>query len=323
MTTAGPSLKAIDLVAGYGPGRPVLQGVNLTVERGRITVLLGPNGAGKSTLLKVIAGFLSPRRGRVLLGEVDIGSLAPHRRIEQGVALLSQGRSTFQDLTVLENIELGGWTMRSDRKRLRQVSRRSQQSRSTRSCSRLKRRVELSSWSIRTCGRPSTSRTTSTFSSLERTTCRGSGAPSWATSARWCADGSACDHARPDPEYPGKRNSVGPHLRHCRIGSQPRLGHPGHRQRSPQRLHYVGLVLRLRAVPPPGGRSDRLVLSGVTPFLGHRGDGLPDADRARRADRPEARPGGDVRADGPDRESWHDRLDCRYPRDHRELCQLV
>jgi branched-chain amino acid transport system ATP-binding protein len=122
MTTAAPSLKVIDLVAGYGPGRPVLQGVNLTVERGRITVLLGPNGAGKSTLLKVIAGFLSPRRGRVLLGDVDIGSLAPHRRIEQGVALLSQGRSTFQDLTVLENIELGGWTMRSDRKRLRQAT---------------------------------------------------------------------------------------------------------------------------------------------------------------------------------------------------------
>jgi len=120
MTIAPPQLKVIDVVAGYSPGRPVLRGVNLTVECGRITVLLGPNGAGKSTLLSVIAGFLPPTRGRVLLGECDLGSLAPHRHIEHGIGLLSQGRSTFPDLTVIENIELGGWTMRSDRKRLRQ-----------------------------------------------------------------------------------------------------------------------------------------------------------------------------------------------------------
>jgi branched-chain amino acid transport system ATP-binding protein len=120
MSTAPGALKVIDVVAGYSPGRPVLQGVNLTVECGGITVLLGPNGAGKSTLLRVIAGFLPSMRGRVLLDEVDICSLAPHRHIQHGIGLLSQGRSTFPDLTVFENIELGGWTMRSDRKRLRQ-----------------------------------------------------------------------------------------------------------------------------------------------------------------------------------------------------------
>ena len=60
MAAAAPRLRVTDVSAGYLPGHPVLRGVNLTAEPGRITVILGPNGAGKSTLLKVIAGFLPP-----------------------------------------------------------------------------------------------------------------------------------------------------------------------------------------------------------------------------------------------------------------------
>jgi branched-chain amino acid transport system ATP-binding protein len=119
MTIATQKLQVTDLVAGYLPGHPVLRGVNLTAEPGRITVVLGPNGAGKSTLLKAITGFLKPESGAVLLGQSEISSVDPHRHVEQGIGLLPQGRSVFPELSVIENIELGGWTIRTDRTRLR------------------------------------------------------------------------------------------------------------------------------------------------------------------------------------------------------------
>jgi branched-chain amino acid transport system ATP-binding protein len=115
---AAPALIMSDVVAGYIPGHPVLRGASVRAEPGRITVILGPNGAGKSTLLKVAAGFLRPSNGSVVVGDRDIASLPAHRHIEHGIGLLSQGRSAFPELTVLENIELGGWSLRSDRKRL-------------------------------------------------------------------------------------------------------------------------------------------------------------------------------------------------------------
>ena len=119
MSIDAPKLQVSNVVAGYTPGHPVLRGVNLTAEPGRITVILGPNGAGKSTLLKVISGFLMPDDGTVRIGEIDFDSVPAHSRIGRGVALLPQGRSVFPELTVVENIELGGWAIRSDRNRLR------------------------------------------------------------------------------------------------------------------------------------------------------------------------------------------------------------
>lgn len=112
------ALRVTDLVAGYVAGDPVLRGINVTAKPGCITVVLGPNGAGKSTMLRVIAGYLSPESGRVCVGERDITRLPAHSHMENGIALLPQGRSVFPDLTVTENIELGGWTLRSDRNRL-------------------------------------------------------------------------------------------------------------------------------------------------------------------------------------------------------------
>jgi len=117
--SSAPTLKIADVVAGYTAGHPVLRGVNLVAEPGHITVVLGPNGAGKSTLLRAIAGFLQPSSGSIVLGDNDIANLPPHRHIEHRIALLPQGRSTFPDLTVAENIELGGWAMRGHRARLR------------------------------------------------------------------------------------------------------------------------------------------------------------------------------------------------------------
>ena len=121
MPTTALTLKIIDAHAGYVPGHPVLRGVTLTAAPGRITVVLGPNGAGKSTLLRLVAGFICPTAGSVRLNDTNIGSLPAHRHLEHGIGLLPQGRSTFPELTVAQNIELGGWIMRSKRKALREA----------------------------------------------------------------------------------------------------------------------------------------------------------------------------------------------------------
>ena len=112
-------LRISDLSAGYVPGHPILRGINLTAKPGRVTVVLGPNGAGKSTMLRTVAGYLSPKSGSISLGTADITRLPAFRHIEQGIAFLPQGRSTFPDLTVADNIELGGWAVRGDKQRLR------------------------------------------------------------------------------------------------------------------------------------------------------------------------------------------------------------
>jgi branched-chain amino acid transport system ATP-binding protein len=114
-------LSITDVHAGYVPGHPILRGVNIVARPGRVTVVLGPNGAGKSTMLRTVAGYLSPEAGRISLGETEITQLPAFRHVEQGIAFLPQGRSTFPDLTVGENIELGGWALRGDKTRLRQA----------------------------------------------------------------------------------------------------------------------------------------------------------------------------------------------------------
>ncbi|HZD71868.1 MAG TPA: ATP-binding cassette domain-containing protein [Actinomycetes bacterium] len=111
-------LRVEDLVAGYDTGRPVLRGISLTAAAGRLTAILGPNGAGKSTLLRVLAGLLLPTSGRVLLDDRDIAAGPAHQRLLLGVGFLPQGRSVFPELSVGENLELGGWVLRGDRRRL-------------------------------------------------------------------------------------------------------------------------------------------------------------------------------------------------------------
>jgi branched-chain amino acid transport system ATP-binding protein len=119
MTISAPHLHIKGAVAGYTPAQQILRGVDLTAAPGKITVVLGPNGAGKSTLLKLVAGFVKASEGQVLLDEKDVNALPVHERLNVGIGLLPQGRSAFPDMTVEENIELGGWSFRSDRKRLR------------------------------------------------------------------------------------------------------------------------------------------------------------------------------------------------------------
>jgi branched-chain amino acid transport system ATP-binding protein len=111
-------LEATDIVAGYD-GPRILDGVCLTAEKGKITVILGPNGAGKSTLAKVIIGLLPASSGQVLLDGQDVLGLGPHKLVRRGLAYLPQLANVFDELTVLENLEMGGYTYAGDlRKRI-------------------------------------------------------------------------------------------------------------------------------------------------------------------------------------------------------------
>jgi len=102
-------LTAEDLVAGYGPADEILKGVSLEVDRAEIVSIIGPNGAGKSTLLKVIAGLLTPHRGRVLLDARPIHGLPPREVSARGVAFVPQEQNIFPTMTVRENLEIGGY----------------------------------------------------------------------------------------------------------------------------------------------------------------------------------------------------------------------
>src|SRR5437879_6821200 len=111
-------LEVHDVVAGYVEGIDVLTGVSVAVERGSITGIIGANGAGKSTLLKTIFGFLHPRRGRMALDGRPIEGLAPHEVKRLGVSYVPQGANLFPQLTVEENLLLGAWIVRRDRRRV-------------------------------------------------------------------------------------------------------------------------------------------------------------------------------------------------------------
>jgi ABC-type branched-subunit amino acid transport system ATPase component len=103
-------LRAEGITAGYD-GPPVLDEVTVAAEPGKTTVILGPNGAGKSTLAKAIAGLLRIRAGRVLLAGADITGLASYRLVRRGLGYLPQLANVFDDMSVLENLEMGGYTL--------------------------------------------------------------------------------------------------------------------------------------------------------------------------------------------------------------------
>ncbi|SEG48203.1 amino acid/amide ABC transporter ATP-binding protein 2, HAAT family [Thermomonospora echinospora] len=100
-------LELKDVHAGYG-SLSVIRGVSLTVEPGQIVTILGPNGAGKTTLLKSLSGLIRPTGGSVILSGTDITRLPAHRRARQGLLHVPEGRGIFDDLTVEDNLRLGG-----------------------------------------------------------------------------------------------------------------------------------------------------------------------------------------------------------------------
>lgn len=104
------TLKIEHVVAGYDGG-DVLKGVNLVVEPRSITCIVGPNGAGKSTLLRVISGLLKPRHGTITYDGRSIGGLSPRQILELGIVQVPQNHSLFEDMTVRENVRLGGYIL--------------------------------------------------------------------------------------------------------------------------------------------------------------------------------------------------------------------
>jgi ABC-type branched-subunit amino acid transport system ATPase component len=109
-----PALVIDGLVSGYGGG-DVLHGVSLTVPEGGITCVVGPNGAGKSTLLASISGLLRPRRGTITFRGESLVGKSPRQILDLGLVHVPQNHSLFRDMTVRENIELGGYTVRDRR----------------------------------------------------------------------------------------------------------------------------------------------------------------------------------------------------------------
>jgi branched-chain amino acid transport system ATP-binding protein len=100
-------LRVIDLVAGYAK-KQVLNGVSLEVSRGEIVALIGHNGAGKSTLLKAVFGMIPFWQGKVSFNGEVVKSPKPREWLRMGVAYVPQGNRVFTDLTVQENLEMGG-----------------------------------------------------------------------------------------------------------------------------------------------------------------------------------------------------------------------
>ena len=107
-----------NVVAGYKDFM-ILNNLSFKAETGTVTLLIGPNGAGKSTVLKTLFGLLKPRQGRILLDGQEIAGTSPRDLLAKGIAFVPQGRNLFGQLSVLENLELGGITIGMDETRKR------------------------------------------------------------------------------------------------------------------------------------------------------------------------------------------------------------
>ncbi len=106
-------LEIRDLVAGYGKSE-VLHGVSMEIAPGEIVTMVGANGAGKSTSLRSVFGLTDVHAGEVLFKGQDIAGMRPHHLAGFGLALVPQERNIFPSLTVYENLEMGGFTLRGE-----------------------------------------------------------------------------------------------------------------------------------------------------------------------------------------------------------------
>jgi branched-chain amino acid transport system ATP-binding protein len=107
-----PLLELNDIQAGYGRAALVLRGLTVKVPLATIVCLVGPNGAGKSTVLKVASGLLAPRSGRIVVDGRDVTGHGPQQMLASGLSHVLQGHSVFREMTVAENVLLGGYTLK-------------------------------------------------------------------------------------------------------------------------------------------------------------------------------------------------------------------
>ena len=107
-------LSASALRSGYATG-DVLQDVDITVERGEVVGVLGRNGVGKTTLMKTLIGLLPVRSGRIMFRDEDISQLSADKRARLGIGYAPQGRGIFPDMSVRDNLRMGGLINESNR----------------------------------------------------------------------------------------------------------------------------------------------------------------------------------------------------------------
>jgi ABC-type branched-subunit amino acid transport system ATPase component len=105
-------LTAAGVTAGYG-GSPIITDVEFRAKKGEVTAIVGPNGAGKSTFLKVVAGVLRPLQGKVMLNGKNVTGMPAQRLVREGLSYIPQVSNVFSSLTVRENLEMGGYALRS------------------------------------------------------------------------------------------------------------------------------------------------------------------------------------------------------------------
>jgi branched-chain amino acid transport system ATP-binding protein len=107
-------VKSVDV--HYGRAQ-ALWDVSFRVEEGEILTIIGSNGAGKSTTLKTITGLLNPTSGSIEFMGEKISELPPHEIVQRGISMIPEGRRVFPDLTVAENLKIGGYVRRNERKK--------------------------------------------------------------------------------------------------------------------------------------------------------------------------------------------------------------
>jgi len=114
--TVSVVLRAEEIVAGYEPDLPILNGVGFELRAQEIVALLGPNGAGKSTLIKAIAGLVPISAGKVWLGDDDITRLPPHLLIRRGLGFVPQTENVFAAMSIDDNLKLAAAILERSRR---------------------------------------------------------------------------------------------------------------------------------------------------------------------------------------------------------------
>lgn len=112
MEDRAPIAELNNLTTGYIKDVDVLKNVSMKIPRGNITCIIGANGAGKSTVLKALFGYLAARNGNVYFDGKDVTGWHPQQAIRSGITYVAQGRCNFPNMSVRENIEVGGFTRR-------------------------------------------------------------------------------------------------------------------------------------------------------------------------------------------------------------------
>ena len=106
-------LNATEMLGGYGE-TTILNSCTISVNKGEIAVIVGPNGAGKSTAMRAIFGMLQLKKGQIMFDNQDITNLKPQERVGLGMGFVPQTNNVFNSMTVLENLEMGGFLNNKD-----------------------------------------------------------------------------------------------------------------------------------------------------------------------------------------------------------------